>query len=957
MSVRELRIWRRTDSRQTPAILIDKNSFDCSLLLQNGSIATLDSDSAEVERRGYTKIMDSYGIMGVLRITEHVLVAVTGVLSVGQLYGADIVKVISCDFISLRSFAPVEYIDPRIVDLQRLLSSGMFYFSSNPRYDITLCAQRRSANTGSDQRFFWNRCLHFPFERFGIDTSQWLLKCIVGSVLVRTVYIGHRTARVALLSRLSCERVGTRFNIRGVNSNGCVANFVETEQAIVFDDNDCSFVQIRGSVPLFWEQPGVQVGSHKVKLRAFEASVPAFQRHFSRLISLYGKITIVNLLGRKEGERILSDAFKTQYKNSKLTSSVDFFEFDYHYQMKISKDSLGHLLKKLAPSIEVNSLYVSIDGTVKTQQSGVLRVNCLDCLDRTNSVQTAVGLMVSSEQVAALGLNKDKVNVSQRIEEILRDLWQKNGDLCSNIYAGTGALDGKSKLKDASRSIARTIQNNLMDSSKQESFDIFLSGTWFDSQTFDRAANILPSPVLNECEEAVNQVVGRVQEITSLNPIKIFVGTWNVNGGKNMHNIAFRNESNMTHWIFSDDTLGKWLLFFKLAFVFSTTNQRVWTEGIRRVLHEQGPYILLVVEQLVGVCLLIFVRPQLAPYIKDFSVNSVKTGMGGATGNKGSVAFRMVVHSTSFCFVCSHFAAGQNEVRDRNEDFTTALRKIRFPQGKEIESHDVIFWFGDFNYRINLSGDEVKKAVQSNELTKLWPFDQLSQQNAQRLVFDGFQEGALSFAPTYKYDTFSDDYDTSEKCRVPAWTDRILWRERRDVTDTKLIRYFRSELKTSDHRPVGAIFSVNAYRVHRTKCVSLVEDIVASLGPPDSTIICNLEGIKGFPVAVFPKIFAKLKEIPAQVCLSKFVGGELHIILESGEAALAALSMDGIRIDDYRVSVRLRSPDWVEHLQPKLTKFASSLTSNDSVSLFECDLTITNEEEFDFDGLSLVTIK
>ncbi|KAE9421444.1 hypothetical protein Angca_002217, partial [Angiostrongylus cantonensis] len=948
MSVRELRIWRRTDSRQTPAILIQKNNVDCSLLLQNGSIATLDSDSAEVERRSYTKIMDSYGIMGVLRISraEHVLVAVTGVLSVGQLYGADIVKVISCDFISLRSFAPVEYIDPRIVDLQRLLSSGMFYFSSNPRYDITLCAQRRSANRGSDQRFFWNRSLYFPFERFGIDTSQWLLKCIVGSVLVRTVYIGHRTGRVALLSRLSCERVGTRFNVRGVNSNGCVANFVETEQVIVFDDNDCSFVQIRGSVPLSWEQPGVQVGSHKVKLRAFEASVPAFQRHFSRLITLYGKTTIVNLLGRKEGERILSDAFKTQYKNSKLESSVDFFEFDYHYQMKISKDSLGHLLKKLAPTIEANSLYVSIDGTVKRQQSGVLRVNCLDCLDRTNSVQTAVGLMVAKEQVDALGLNKDKVNVSQRIEEILRDLWQKNGDLCSNIYAGTGALDGKSKLKDASRSIARTIQNNLMDSSKQESFDIFLSGTWFDSQTFDRAANILPSPVLNddyyfyECEEAVNQVVGRVQEITSPNSIRIFVGTWNVNGGKNMHNIAFRNESNVTHWIFSDDTLvsvekmGDTLpeiiaigleelvdLNASNVMKASTTNQRVWTEGFRRVMHEHGPYILLVVEQLVGVCLFIFVRPQLAPYIKDFSVNSVKTGMGGATGNKGSVAFRMVVHSTSFCFVCSHFAAGQNEVRDRNEDFTAALRKIRFPQGREIESHDVIFWFGDFNYRINLSGDEVKKAVQSNDLTKLWSFDQLSQQKAQGLVFDGFQEGVLSFAPTYKYDIFSDDYDTSEKCRVPAWTDRILWRERRDVTDTKLIRYFRSELKTSDHRPVGAIFSVNTYRVNQTKCISLVEDIVASLGPPDSTIICNLEGVKGFPVAVFPKIFVKLKEIPAQVCLSKFVNGELHIVLESGEAALAALSMDGIRIDDHRVSVRLRSPDWTEHLQPKLTKF------------------------------------
>ena len=43
-------------------------------------------------------------------------------------------------------------------------------------------------------------------------------------------------------------------------------------------------------------------------------------------------------------------------------------------------------------------------------------------------------------------------------------------------------------------------------------------------------------------------------------------------------------------------------------------------------------------------------------------------------------------------------------------------------------------------------------------------------------VFRGFEEGQVNFAPTYKYDLFCDDYDTSEKKRTPAWTDRVLWR-------------------------------------------------------------------------------------------------------------------------------------------------------------------------------------
>ncbi|KAK5972381.1 hypothetical protein GCK32_001425 [Trichostrongylus colubriformis] len=254
-------------------------------------------------------------------------------------------------------------------------------------------------------------------------------------------------------------------------------------------------------------------------------------------------------------------------------------------------------------------------------------------------------------------------------------------------------------------------------------------------------------------------------------------------------------------------------------------------------------------------------------------------------------------------------------------------------------------------FGINLSGDDVKKAVHCEDLERLWPYDQLLQQKAQGMVFHNFQEGKLLFPPTYKYDTFSDDYDTSEKCRAPAWTDRVLWREWPEPRNLKLIRYFRSELKTSDHRPVGAVFSLDVYRVDQAKCLRLVEDIVASLGPPDSTIICSIDGSSRFPMALFPKIVSKLKEIPANIHLSKFEDDELHIVLENGETALAALSMDGINIDGHNLSVRLRTPDWTENLQPKLTKYASSIQSSDTVSLHECDLTITNGAEFEFDVL------
>ena len=75
-----------------------------------------------------------------------------------------------------------------------------------------------------------------------------------------------------------------------------------------------------------------------------------------------------------------------------------------------------------------------------------------------------------------------------------------------------------------------------------------------------------------------------------------------------------------------------------------------------------------------------FVRPQHAPFIRDVALDSVKTGLGGAAGNKGAVSIRFMFKSTSFCFVCSHFAAGQKEVKQRNDDFHEIARNICFPQ-------------------------------------------------------------------------------------------------------------------------------------------------------------------------------------------------------------------------------------------------------------------------------------
>ena len=60
-------------------------------------------------------------------------------------------------------------------------------------------------------------------------------------------------------------------------------------------------------------------------------------------------------------------------------------------------------------------------------------------------------------------------------------------------------------------------------------------------------------------------------------------------------------------------------------------------------------------------------------------------------------------------------------------------------------------------------------------------------------VFQGFSEGMLDFAPTFKYDMFSEDYDTSEKARVPAWCDRVLWKRNSFLPPTRQMARLREE--------------------------------------------------------------------------------------------------------------------------------------------------------------------
>jgi len=245
----------------------------------------------------------------------------------------------------------------------------------------------------------------------------------------------------------------------------------------------------------------------------------------------------------------------------------------------------------------------------------------------------------------------------------------------------------------------------------------------------------------------------------------------------------------------------------------------IWLKKLDKFLKIHGNYVPLIIDplQLVGVCIFVFVLKKHAPYIRDVCVSKSKTGLGGNAGNKGAVLVRFVYYNTSMCFVCSHFAAHQKEIKQRNDDFRQTYENSEFVGQSvtgsstrlEVKMHDYVFWCGDLNYRIDLPNDKCRSLITERDWTSLLEQDQLSVQRKQQQVFREFNEAPISFPPTYKYNLFEDSYDRSEKCRVPAWTDRVLWRRRlitrkevenKGLDTTKCLYYGRADIRYSDHR-------------------------------------------------------------------------------------------------------------------------------------------------------------
>lgn len=322
----------------------------------------------------------------------------------------------------------------------------------------------------------------------------------------------------------------------------------------------------------------------------------------------------------------------------------------------------------------------------------------------------------------------------------------------------------------------------------------------------------------------------REAEYTYTETVKVFCGTWNVNG---------QSPSVSIHtWLAADPeppdiyAIGfQELDLSKEAFFFSDSIKEVeWLNMVNNCLHPGAKYKKIKLIRLVGIMLIVYVRQELASFVYCVDSDFVATGIMGFLGNKGGVAVRMTIHNTSLCFISSHLAAHQDEFERRNQDYRDISSHLRFRQfvpNLTMDDHEIIFWIGDLNYRISdIDIVDVKKLIEHKMYNKLIQFDQLYKQLGNSDVFENFIEGEVNFKPTYKYNSGTDDWDSSEKSRIPAWCDRILWKGNCVCQNSY---QSHNELKISDHKAVSAVFSVGLKVIDQEKSKKVYEDIMKRL--------------------------------------------------------------------------------------------------------------------------------
>lgn len=484
----------------------------------------------EASEEGLNKKLTGYGLLGFIRFTGcYYLIVVTKCSQVAVLAGHSIFHIDGTELVPISNNyrKPDKYsVETRLMStFQSLDLTKTFYFSNT--YDITntlqtnLLREKLKAVDRSDilipngisdynEMFMWNNNLLQPILTCIDTVYDWFQPIIHGFIDQVNVSVLGKSIYITLIARRSHQFAGARFLKRGVNKQGFVANEVETEQIVAdmiltsfhrpgngYYDSDryTSFVQHRGSIPLYWTQEASNLTAKPpIQINAVDPYFSSAALHFDMLFQRYGNVQVLNLIKTKEKtprETKLLREFEQciTYLNQFLPEDkkINYISWDMSRASKQDGQGVIEFLETYAAASVGRTGIFHNASTFKTTkiQEGICRSNCIDCLDRTNAAQFVVGKRALGVQLKELGIIEDSyLEYDSDIVNILTELFHDLGDTIALQYGGSHLVNTmetyrkinqwRSHSRDMIESIKRFYSNSFVDAQRQDAINIFL---------------------------------------------------------------------------------------------------------------------------------------------------------------------------------------------------------------------------------------------------------------------------------------------------------------------------------------------------------------------------------------------------------------------------------------------------------------------------------------------------
>ena len=500
-----------------------------------------------------SKIYEVFNIIGYIEGSKlGYIICSSQTTFVGKILSAKIFRINKFIYIPNQGNEIIDEDEKYIKMLDNFLERNPLYYSDQIDLTISILNMKKKMGTEKKSNIFkytvsqycWNYSMAKCFDSKGMN--EFIFPVINGFFGARKIaeYGEKNDIHFILIGRKDDRRSGMRFLIRGADGNGNVANSVETEEILTFKDDEgiiniCSFIELRGSIPLLWKQePSMQLNPKIRPKDDFSENCQVFRMHIEELMENYGAVCCVNLIDQKKDQKIIGNYFNNIVQNYKDANRdkeklLSFVWFDFHqeckkmkyenikklFKTKSFKECLNDYgfthLKYKTENIEEDYQDNKIDDVLIEKkllegdqlQKGIFRTNCIDSLDRSNVVQSVIGryfLFLIFSEIGFSNVKPSDDDVFRKFqgsfESTFKLLWADHGDRLSLAYSGTGALKsdfvrtGKrtlmGNLQDGYLSCKRFYLNNFRDGYNQDCHDYFLGALNPRKKEFKKHSNL-----------------------------------------------------------------------------------------------------------------------------------------------------------------------------------------------------------------------------------------------------------------------------------------------------------------------------------------------------------------------------------------------------------------------------------------------------------------------------------